>query len=375
MKPTILHITKYYYPIEGGIETVTKNMAEGLSDYDNIVVCFSYDNTTRLDTINHVKVYRIATTFKLSSQDIAPTYYHHLKTIIQRHQPAILLLHCPNPFLYPIVCHLKPSTSKLVLLWHSDILGKGLLYTLIRSVEAKLLRQADLILTTSPHYIHPSSPIYPHRHKTRVVPNGINTADFALTADEAEKVNAIRQRYHNKPIILFIGRHVKYKGIDHLLRAERHIQSDCILLIGGSGPETSHLRNQPHAARVHFLGRIPAEALKYYYYAATLFSFPSTTKQEAFGVTLLEAMYCHSVPITFTIAGSGVNWVSVKGETGEEVPLGDEKAYAAAIDRLLTDQTLRQRYAEEGRKRVEEIFTCEKANQEAAMIFKELLHG
>ena len=31
MKKTLLQIAKYYHPVEGGIETVTKYMAEGLS--------------------------------------------------------------------------------------------------------------------------------------------------------------------------------------------------------------------------------------------------------------------------------------------------------------------------------------------------------
>ena len=39
MKKTILQIAKYYHPVEGGIETVTKYMAEGLTSFKNIVVC------------------------------------------------------------------------------------------------------------------------------------------------------------------------------------------------------------------------------------------------------------------------------------------------------------------------------------------------
>ena len=84
-------------------------------------------------------------------------------------------------------------------------------------------------------------------------------------------------------------------------------------------------------------------------------------------------MYCRCVPVTFTLVGSGVNWVSIKGETGEEVPLGDIDAYAEAIDKLLVDDKLRDRYAEAGRKRVAEMFTCDRSVEEARKALDALL--
>ena len=137
MKKTILQVAKYYHPVEGGIETVTKYMAEGLSHFENAVICFSHDGITRVDDINGIKIYRIAPSMKVSSQDIAFTYYHYLKKVIYELQPDIIILHCPNPFLYPITAKLTPRDTKLVLLWHSDILGKGLLYRLINYYERK----------------------------------------------------------------------------------------------------------------------------------------------------------------------------------------------------------------------------------------------
>lgn len=77
-------------------------------------------------------------------------------------------------------------------------------------------------------------------------------------------------------------------------------------------------------------------------------------------MALAEAMYCGTPAVTFTIPGSGVNWVSLNGETGIEVPNGDDKAYAKAIDTLLGADELRMRYAENARKRVKENFTIPK---------------
>ena len=365
MKKTILQIAKYYYPVEGGIETVTKYLGEGLTTFEQVVVCFSQDGITRLDTVNGVKVYRIASSMKIASQDIAFSYYHYLKKIIYEEQPDIILLHCPNPFLYPITAKLTPKDVKLVLLWHSDILGKGILYKMVKQFEKVILRKADLILATSPNYIHPSSPIYDYRDKTEVVANGIIKSDFVWRAGDETTIEEVRRKYHHKKIVFFVGRHAAYKGIDYLIEAEKYIQSDCIILIGGRGPETERLKAMTHSERIKFIGRIPNEYLRCYYYASDIFAFTSCTKQEAFGIALAEAMYCGSVPVTFTIEGSGVNWVSVGGETGIEVPLGDVKAYAEAIDRLLTDRDLYMKYATAGKDRIVRMFTSERSNAQA----------
>ena len=365
MKKTILQIAKYYYPIEGGIETVTKYLSEGLTTYEQVVVCFSQDGITRLDTVNGVKVYRIASSLNIASQDIAFSYYHYLKKIIYEEQPDIILLHCPNPFLYPITAKLTPKDVKLVLLWHSDILGKGILYKLVKQFEKVILRKADLILATSPNYIHPSSPIYNYRDKTEVVANGIIKNDFVWRTGDETTIEEIRRKYHHKKIVFFVGRHAAYKGIDYLIEAEKYIQSDCVILIGGRGPETERLKSMTQSSRIKFIGRIPNEYLRCYYYASDIFAFTSCTKQEAFGIALAEAMYCGSVPVTFTIEGSGVNWVSVGGETGIEVPLGDVKAYAEAIDRLLTDRDLYMKYATAGKDRIIRMFTSERSNAQA----------
>ena len=371
MKKTILQIAKYYYPVEGGIETVTKYLGEGLTTFEQVVVCFSKDGITRLDMVNGVKVYRIASSMNIASQDIAFSYYHYLKKIIYEEQPDIILLHCPNPFLYPITAKLTPKDVKLVLLWHSDILGKGILYKLVKQFEKVILRKADLILATSPNYIHPSSPIYEHRDKTEVVANGIIKSDFVWRTGDETAVDEIRRKYNHKKIVFFVGRHAAYKGINYLIEAEKYIKSDCVILIGGRGPETERLKAMAQSSRIKFIGRIPNEYLRCYYYASDIFAFTSCTKQEAFGIALAEAMYCGSVPVTFTIEGSGVNWVSVSDETGIEVPLGDVKAYAEAIDKLLTDKDLYMKYATAGKDRIVRMFTSERANAQAEEVLKQ----
>jgi Glycosyltransferase len=372
MMKTILHVSKYYYPDLGGIETVAMYLAEGLKDYHNIVICFSKDKKYHEEDINGVKVYRVPVNYSFMSQDISFRYYGILKKLVSYYQPFAVHVHCPNPFVYPMVTHAISQETKLIAHWHSDILSKGIMYDLIKPFEKHFLDRADLVISTSPNYINYSKPLMEHIDKVKVAQNGLITSSFDLQPEDKERIQAIKQKYDNKKIVLFVGRHVPYKGIDYLIRSEQYIKSDCVILIAGTGPQTHTLQSIPRSNRVVFIGKLPDQDLRCYAHAATVFAFPSITKAEAFGIALAEAMYCKSTPVTFSIKGSGVNWVSIKDVTCEEVPLKDEKAFGEAIDKLLSDENLCQKYALAGYQRIIDNFTETKAIEIMANIYKNL---
>lgn len=374
MKPTILHISKYYAPYEGGIETVAKYLAHGLSDYNNVVVCYNTEAKNTEEEIDGIKVYRAAPQFNMAGQDVAISYMTLLRRLLRTYKPVAAHLHCPNPFLYPICLTLLPKNVKLVVHWHSDILAKGMIYNLVKPFERSLLKRADMIMATSPNYLHPDSPIYAFKEKVRVVQNGFIVSNFRLHEGDEARIEAIKAQHGHRPLLIFVGRHIPYKGIDCLIRSEAFIKTDCRIIIAGRGPETERLKALAKGKeRIYFAGRLSDDDLRCHYYASRIFAFPSVTKQEAFGVVLAEAMYCGCVPVTFEIAGSGVNWVSLNDKTGIVAPLRDERAYAAAVDRLLTDNALYERYQTAGRERVLTMFTDEIAVREAAVCYKELL--
>jgi glycosyltransferase involved in cell wall biosynthesis len=80
---------------------------------------------------------------------------------------------------------------------------------------------------------------------------------------------------------------------------------------------------------------------------AAVFVYPS--RYEGFGLPPLEAMAC-GVPVVATSAGS---LPEVLGDAALLVPAGEPAALAAAIDRVLSDGTLRTRLIEAGRRRVQ----------------------
>lgn len=178
-------------------------------------------------------------------------------------------------------------------------------------------------------------------------------------------------------LFFFMGRHTKYKGLRHLIEAEQYMRSDCVIVIGGKGPLTESLKalaKKRNSTRIHFIGRLSDDDLRCYLYAASIFAFPSVTKNEAFGVALAEAMYCYTPAVTFTIKGSGVNWVNLDGVTGIEVPQvgNQDKAYAEALDTLVVDTNLQKEYSIAAHKRVADNFLIKHMVEAMEKVYREL---
>lgn len=138
--------------------------------------------------------------------------------------------------------------------------------------------------------------------------------------------------------------HVEYKGIRYLFDSVPHIKTPCHILIAGDGPLTEDLKKKYNYENIVWLGRIADEDVKSYLYASDIFAFPSVSRNEAFGLVLAEAMYCQLPAITFTIDGSGVNWVSLNSETGIEVSNSNALEFGNAIEKLLSNDALRDQY-------------------------------
>lgn len=352
----ILHISKYYYPYIGGVENVCRYLVEGMKNYEIAVVCFDEAAKDRIDVVNGHTVYRVGSWINIARQALSPTYFSVLKKAIQEFSPDIIHFHWANPFPAWVLLCVIPTNVKLVIHWHMDIIKQKMIYPLIKPIERRLLKRADAIIVTSPNYRDCSLPLQSFKDKVYIAPNAIDESALLMQDGDERAIDDLKSKYQSKPIVFFVGRHIQYKGLPYLLEAAEHIKSDCAIVIAGSGPLTEELKKKSQSDKVHFVGRVSDDELRQYDYASTIFAFPSITKNEAFGVALAEAMYVGTPAVTFSVEGSGINWVSVNGETCLEVENGNAIAYAQAIDKLLNDEELRSRLSEEGKRRVREMF-------------------
>lgn len=368
----ILHISKYYYPYLGGVENICKYIVDHTECHHVAVVCFCESSKDSVDVVDGVHVYRVGSWLNIARQALSFSYFTMLKRAINEFRPNVIQFHWANPFPAAVLLTMIPKDVQLVVHWHMDIINQSKIYPFIKPIEKALLKRASIIVVTSPQYREGSKPLQPFLEKIRIVPNAMDEKSFIKRSGDEDKINELKSKFYHKKIVLFVGRHIEYKGLTYLLKAEKRVKSDCVFVIAGGGPLTEDLKAECRSGRVHFVGRLNDDNLRLFYYAASVFAFPSITKNEAFGVALAEAMYCYTPAVTFTIPGSGVNWVNLDGVTGIECPNRDSRAFAAAIDKLLSDEELAEKYAIAGHKRVVENFTIPKMMVKMNEVYDEL---
>jgi glycosyltransferase involved in cell wall biosynthesis len=166
------------------------------------------------------------------------------------------------------------------------------------------------------------------RGRIRVIYNGVDLD--RLTPDPAARTP--------HPSFAYLGRLRRYKNIDTLIRALKHVRrSDVTLEIAGTGPDGHRLerlaRSLDLTPRVRFLGFISeSDKLSLLRRSwATLLASP----KEGWGISNLETAAC-GTPVIAADA-PGVRESVRDGETGFLVKPNSPQAFAAAIERLCAD--------------------------------------
>lgn len=351
----VLQVNKLYPPWIGGIEKTVQSIAESLKDrvHMEVLVCQPRGGS-RVDLVNGVRVHRAASLGIYRSMPISLTFPLLLKRLSR--DADVVHFHAPFP-LGEASSFLVDRSKPLVVTWHSDIIRQRQLLKAYQIFLRRFLDRVSAILVTSPMAIDASNFLRDYREKCHVVPLGIDLLRFEMDDDCARRTERIRQQF-GQPLVLFVGRLVYYKGLEYLIEAMRDVKGS--LVIVGSGGLRDRLvqctaRNGTKE-RVQFLDHLPEQDLVALLHACDLFVLPSVQKSEMFGIVQLEAMAC-AKPVVNTALATGVPFVSQDGVTGLTVPPRDSTALAKAINKLLADAELRERFGRQGRTRVEREFT------------------
>jgi rhamnosyl/mannosyltransferase len=241
-----------------------------------------------------------------------------------------------------------------------------------RSVLQRFLGRLDRIIVSSPNMA--ALPLLqPYARRIAVIPFG---CDVGLLQSPPALPDGLLPARNGRPVVLFAGRLVAYKGVDVLLRALPGLEVSTWIL--GDGPERLRLERLAHRLglqdRVQFLGYRPRDQLRAAMHRASLLVFPSVSRAEAFGVVQIEAM-ASGLPVINTFLPTGVNFVSPHGVTGWTVPPDDPAALRAALHALLQDHTLRQHFAREARLRAAHLFDLRLQTRRLHELYQDVLAG
>lgn len=155
-------------------------------------------------------------------------------------------------------------------------------------------------------------------------------------------------------LVLYAGKLTRQKRIGDLIEAFRRVRhdTDAVLVIAGSGPDESRLRELASGMRdrVRFLGFRNQTELPRVYAAADLFVLPSG--DESWGLVVNEAMAAGLAVIVSDDIGAAPDLVDGK-DTGIVYPCGDVDRLAEALERLLAAPAERERMGRNAAKLIE----------------------
>lgn len=259
----------------------------------------------------------------------------------------------------------------------------GLLDRRLIRMQREALRSADLNIAVSRYSAETVARIAGlPENQIAILPNAVDLARFHPPGQRGELRRQLGWEGHT--VLLSIARLIPRKGIDQVLRALAEQQragrlpGDWIYCIGGKGPEKPMLMELATelnlAARVHFLGFIPDEALPAYYGAADLFLLTNREiagDTEGFGIVFIEANAC-GTPVMGGLAGGTAEAIA-DGESGLRVDGDSVEAIGRALARLMNDSVQRARLAGGGLARVRAAFDLDRRAEEFEEILRKLL--
>lgn len=262
--------------------------------------------------------------------------------------PTVVTVHDLSFFRYPEFFSPKQR------LWHRLVDANG------------MLKRASIIVTVSKHTKHDVVETFGvDESRVRIVTPAVS-GEFKPRGKE--RIVDVRRKYDlPKDFILYLGTLEPRKNVEGLICAFGMADSDIDLVIaGGKGWMYDRIfrtaEKSPKRKRIHFLGYVDELDKPALYSAASAFVYPSF--YEGFGMPALEAMAC-GTPV---IAGHASSLGEVVGDAGLLVNPANHEEISYAIDNILNDEPLRERFRAKGMERAAS-FSWEKGAKELETAF------
>ncbi len=218
-----------------------------------------------------------------------------------------------------------------------------------------------------------------HPNKIKMIPNAIDTSIFHTIAQTGKA--KLRQQLgleHDATYITYTGRLASYKGVLDLATAVRSLKNNHpkvrLLFIGEGGADIhaceSQLRTyvkEHHLSDViQFTGFV--DHVEHYLQASDIFAFP--TQNEAFGLSIIEAMAC-GLPCISTAVG-GLYDIVIHNENALVIEPEHPEQLEAAIETLLCSPSIAAKLSKRGVETVSQHYVRDQVSQDYVSLFLEI---
>ena len=352
----ILHILDHSMPLHSGYSFRTRAIlkAQKANGWQVAGLTGSRHpaDTADTETIDGLTFYRTRSSEKLTSplrewREIA-LLAERIDAVVSDWRPDQLHVHSPvlNAMAALRVARKRelPLIYEIRAFWEDAAVGNGTgsshspRYWMTRMLETHAAKQADAVAVICEGLKRDLVRRGVRSDKIMVAPNGV---DMALFGDPAPADDGLAHSLGlaGKEVVGFIGSFYDYEGLDVLIAAMPRLvmaRPDVHLLLVGGGPMEAALRDQVRdmdiASHIHFVGRVPHDAVERYYGLIDILAYPRKKMRLTDLVTPLkplEAMAQRRLVVASDVGGH--RELIEDGVTGTLFPPDNPDALAAVI--------------------------------------------
>ncbi|OBF34160.1 glycosyl transferase family 1 [Mycobacterium sp. ACS1612] len=269
--------------------------------------------------------------------------------------------------------------------WKAEQLGGG--YRVSSWVEKTAVEAADAVIAVSSGMRDDVLKTYPalDPNRVHVVRNGIDTdVWYPVDPEPGDSVLEELGVDMTRPIVAFVGRITRQKGVAHLIAATHHFAPEIQLVLCAGAPDTPEIAAEVTSA-VQELARarsgvywvremLPIGKIREILSAAAVFVCPSV--YEPLGIVNLEAMACATAVVASDVGG--IPEVVADQQTGLLVHYGAddpalfERQLAEAVNSLVADPQRARQYGQAGRQRCIQEFSWAHIAEQTLEIYRKV---
>ena len=359
----ICQVSFSFPPIPVGISTVIVSMCNELAERGHEVevltgtikkTYFITENEKKHDDNQYnfmVKRFNCTSLPILAQLDFSKKVGEYLATkefdVIHLHSPLILPPNGNHRFYVTMHNTIKTDLSaSSIKNWYT--LSTLFAYPFLSHFEKRNVLEAEKVICVSKATEHSLRETYRKKDiPFEVVYNGLDPNTLMLD-----------YKTKKKDYVLFTGLFYARKGIGDIFKVAKILNNINFVLVG-TGPlynKYKSMATRLGVDNVLMTGKISRYELLKRYNEARIFLFP--TYFDTFGMSVLEAMFS-GLPVLSTNVG-GIPELITNEVEGILVPPGDIDAMVKWIQKLMNDESLRERLAKAAKEKANKEFTIEK---------------